>query len=87
MSAHTPQSDSQPQQTPKHLILARFINESTLAVRDEVRRLATSLIALVSAFETVLYLVDHPDLRKGPLIGSTEGVLLCVLEIAPLRGY
>ncbi|KAL4784960.1 hypothetical protein BJX76DRAFT_356566 [Aspergillus varians] len=71
----------------RHSILARFIDEATLAVRDEVRQLPTSLKALIPAFETVLNFADYPELRKGPLGGSAEGVLLCVLEIATLIGY
>ncbi|KAL2830748.1 hypothetical protein BDW59DRAFT_169946 [Aspergillus cavernicola] len=71
----------------RHPILARFIDEATLAVRDEVRQLSTSLKSLVPAFETVLNLADYPDLRIGPLGGSLEGVLLCVLEIATVIGY
>ncbi|KKK15179.1 hypothetical protein P175DRAFT_0472734 [Aspergillus ochraceoroseus IBT 24754] len=71
----------------QHPLLARFIEEATLALRDEVRQISMSLKALMPAFETVLNLVDYPDLRKGPLCGSIEGVLLCVLEIGTLIGY
>lgn len=71
----------------QHPILARFIDEATIAVRDEVRQLPASVKALVPAFETVLNLADYPELRKGPLSGSLDGVLLCVLEIATLIGY
>ncbi|KAI9376384.1 hypothetical protein BJX61DRAFT_392728 [Aspergillus egyptiacus] len=71
----------------QHSILARFVDETTLAIRDEVRQLPTSVKSLVPAFETVLNLADYPELRKGPLSGSLDGVLLCVLEIATLIGY
>ena len=71
----------------KHAILARFIDDATLAVREEVRRLPAALKALIPPFETVLNLADHPSLRKGPLCGSIDGVLLCVVEIATLIGY
>ncbi|KAL3470932.1 hypothetical protein BJX99DRAFT_267158 [Aspergillus californicus] len=71
----------------QHPILARFIDEATCAVRDEVRQLPTSSKSLVPAFETVLNFVDYPDLRKGPLGGSVEGILLTVLEIATVIGY
>ncbi|KAL4794482.1 hypothetical protein BDV19DRAFT_188572 [Aspergillus venezuelensis] len=71
----------------RYPILARFIDEATLAVRDEVRQLPTSVKALVPAFESVLNLADYPELRKGPLGGSMDGVLLCVLEVATLIGY
>ncbi|KAL4931573.1 type I polyketide synthase [Aspergillus undulatus] len=71
----------------RYPILARFIDEATLAVRDEVRQLPTTVKSLVPAFETVLNLADYPELRKGPLGGSLDGVLLCVLEVATLIGY
>jgi monodictyphenone polyketide synthase len=71
----------------QHAILARFIHEATLAVRDEVRQLPTQLRALVPAFETVLELANYTDLRKGPLAGSIDGVLLCVVQLSSLIGY
>ncbi|KAL3451986.1 hypothetical protein BJX65DRAFT_203745 [Aspergillus insuetus] len=71
----------------RHPTLARFIDEATLAIREEVRHLPAALKALVPPFETVLNLVDHPDLRKGPFSGSIEGVLICVLEISTLIGH
>ncbi|KAJ5448543.1 Acyl transferase/acyl hydrolase/lysophospholipase [Penicillium cf. griseofulvum] len=71
----------------QHAILARFIHEATLAARDEVRQLPTQLRALVPAFETVLELANYTDLRKGPLAGSIDGVLLCVVQLSSLIGY
>ncbi|KAJ5738567.1 Acyl transferase/acyl hydrolase/lysophospholipase [Penicillium malachiteum] len=70
-----------------HDLLARFIYEATLAVRDEVRQLSTSLRALVPAFESVLELANDTELRKGPLGGSIDGILLCVVQLASLIGY
>lgn len=71
----------------KHQTLAQFIVEATRTVREEVRRLPMQLRALIPAFETVFELANHPDLRKGPLGGSIEGVLLSVVELATLIGY
>ncbi|KAL4887524.1 hypothetical protein BJY04DRAFT_225501 [Aspergillus karnatakaensis] len=71
----------------RHAILARFLDDATLAVRDEVRLLPAAVKALVPAFETVLNLADYPELRNSPLGGSVDGVILCVLEIATLIGY
>ena len=71
----------------RHAILARFISEATLAIRDEVRQLPTALKALIPPFETVLSFADHPDLRKGPLCGAVEGILLCIVELATLIVY
>lgn len=71
----------------RHTILARFINEATLAIRDEVRRLPTALKALIPPFDTILNFADHSELRKGPLCGSIDGILLCVVELATFIGY
>lgn len=70
----------------KHLILAAFLDEATLAIKEEVQKLPRSLKDLIPTFETILNFVDHPKLRQGPLGGSVEGILLCVLEIATFVG-
>lgn len=70
----------------RHAILARFIDEATLAIREEVRRLPTALKGLIPPFETVLNFADHSELRKGPLSGSIDGVLLCVVELGIFIG-
>lgn len=71
----------------QHVILARFLDDATLAIRDEVRQLPAHLRALVPTFESILNFADHPDLRKGPLAGSVEGLLLCVVQLATFIGY
>jgi hypothetical protein len=71
----------------RHPILARFIEESTAAIKDEVQQLPASLRALIPPFETVLNFAEHPNLRKGPLCGSVDGLLLCVLELGTLIRY
>lgn len=71
----------------RHSIMSHFIHEATLAVRDEIRQLPTPLKALTPAFETILELANFAELRKGPLGGAVDGVLLCVVELATLIGY
>ncbi|KAI1371168.1 ketoacyl-synt-domain-containing protein [Hypoxylon crocopeplum] len=71
----------------KHPILARFIEEATSVVAEEVRLLSAGVRALVPPFESVLNLADLSDINKGPLGGAIEGVLLCVIELASLIGY
>ncbi|KAI9792875.1 MAG: Type I Iterative PKS [Piccolia ochrophora] len=71
----------------RHSVLASFLEEATLAVREEVRQLPRALKNLMPAFESIISLVDHADLRKGPLGGSMEGLLLCVVELGALIGY
>jgi hypothetical protein len=70
----------------RHHILARFINTATAVLREEVRKIPASLKALLPPFATVLDLVDYPELRTGPLSGSIDGVLLCVVELAIFIG-
>lgn len=70
-----------------HSLLARFIDDATSAIRQELRLLSSAQRAIFPPFENVFNLADHPQLRKGPLCGSVEGVLLCVLQLAILIGY
>ena len=70
----------------KHPTMARFLEEATLAIKDEVRQLPGPLRMLVPPFETVFNLVDHAELRRGPLGGSVDGMLLCALQIASFIG-
>ncbi|KAL5045376.1 hypothetical protein BDW71DRAFT_215228 [Aspergillus fruticulosus] len=71
----------------RHPVLARFLQESTLAVREEVRQLPTALRKMVPPFETILDIAEFSNLRHGPLSGAIEGVLLCVIELGTLIGY
>ena len=71
----------------RHSILASFVNEATLALHDEVRRLPTPLRSLIPPFETIFNLADDAELRKGPLSGSIDGILLCAVELATFIGY
>lgn len=69
-----------------HPLLAQFLDEATRAVREEARLIPSTLKALIPPFETVLDLINHEELRKGPLSGSIDGVLLCIVEIGALIG-
>ena len=70
----------------RHPILARFLEEATLAVRDEIRQLPSALRALIPPFETILNFSDFADLRHGQLCGSIDGILLCTVELGTLIG-
>ncbi|SLM39055.1 polyketide synthase [Lasallia pustulata] len=70
-----------------HPILAQFINETTSAVKDEVRRLPTELKQLIPPFETVLSWAENTELRKGLICGAVDGVLLVVIQLATYIGY
>ncbi|KAK3382227.1 putative polyketide synthase [Lasiosphaeria ovina] len=71
----------------RHTLLASFVREATLAVREEVRLLPATLRALVPPFESVFSLADHAELRSGPLGGSIDGLLLCAVQLAAFIGY
>lgn len=73
--------------TTRHPILAKFIDEATRAIREEIKELPTELRSLFPAFETIISLADESELRKGPLNGSIDGILLCLVQIASYIGY
>ena len=70
----------------QHPILAQFLEAATLAIREEVRQLPNPLKALIPPFETILNFSNFADLRKGPLCGSIDGILLCTVELGTLIG-
>ncbi|KAK1751370.1 Non-reducing polyketide synthase aptA [Echria macrotheca] len=70
-----------------HPLLAHFIDLATLAVREEIRQLPTAIKSLIPPFQTVLNFVDFADLRKGPLSGSIDGVLLAAVELGTYIGH
>lgn len=70
-----------------HPVLGRFLDAATQALRQETGRLHTELSHLVPAFESVTSLAGELELRKGPLCGSIDGILLCVLQLATYIGY
>ena len=70
----------------RHPILARFLEEATMAIHDEVRQLPTALRALIPPFETILDFSDLADLRKSQLCGSIDGILLCTIELGTFIG-
>lgn len=70
----------------QHTFLAAFVDETTAALKEEIRLLPQTLKSLIPPFETILTLVDHAELRKGPLGGAIEGLLLCLVELGTLIG-
>lgn len=70
----------------RYPVMARFVDEVTLAVRDEVRELPGHLGSLMPPFQSVLHLWDEAEVRRGPLGESVDGTLLCVLQLASFIG-
>jgi asperthecin polyketide synthase len=68
-------------------VLAAFLEESTVVLKDEVSKLPRPLKDLVPHFANVLTLVEHGDFRQGPLGAAIESALLTVLELGMLIGY
>jgi hypothetical protein len=70
----------------RHPVLARFLDEATKVVRDEVRDLPTESKKLVPAFESIASLAGESTLRNSRLRGSIDGVLHCLLQLATYIG-
>lgn len=70
----------------RHPLLDRLFDEADGAVRAEIERLPTELKSIIPPFESITTLVEYPELRKGRLGGSIDGVILCVLQIATYLG-
>lgn len=67
-------------------MLARFLSESTQAVRNEIALLSSETKALIPPFNTLLDWGQSEDLRQGPLCGAIEGVLLVLAHIGAYIG-
>ena len=70
----------------RHPTLALFLGEATSAISDEVNKLPFEMRRLVPSFESLHSLAADEKLRRGPLCGSIDGVLLCVLQLGIFIG-
>ncbi|GAM43179.1 hypothetical protein TCE0_047r17773 [Talaromyces pinophilus] len=70
-----------------HFILTQFINEATLAIKDEIRRLPTEMKQSIPPFDTILRWAEPNELRNGLMCGAVDGVLLVVAQLAAYIGY
>lgn len=71
----------------RHSILAQFLDEATLAIGDEVRKLPATLQALIPPFRSILDFGDFTDLRRqSSLSESINGMILCTVEIGTFIG-
>ncbi|RYP07614.1 hypothetical protein DL764_002392 [Monosporascus ibericus] len=72
---------------PRYPCLARFLQECTSVLRQEVQKLPRPLRHLVPPFHDVVTLASYwEELKYSPLGGAWEGAFLCVYEIALLIG-
>ncbi len=68
-------------------LLAAFLEECTVVVREEAARLPKPLQSLIPHFDSILGLLDTGgDFRQGSLGAAMESVFLCVLELGMLIG-
>jgi hypothetical protein len=72
--------------TNQHILLRQFLREATLVIRDEVRLLAADQRKIFPPFNTVLDLASLESMRKGPLGGAVELILLVVVELGLFIG-
>ncbi|KAH8701023.1 putative polyketide synthase [Talaromyces proteolyticus] len=70
-----------------HSILAQFIKEATLAIKDEIRHLPTELKQIIPPFDTLLSWAEDNELREGSMCGAVDGVLLIVVQLAAYIGH
>lgn len=70
----------------RHLHLAAFLDQALVAFKAESEKISPSLKTLLPPLESLLNLANFPDLRKGPLAGAIEGVLLLVIELSTFIG-
>lgn len=55
----------------EHPLLAEFLSEASLAVKDEVRKLPVELRWELPPLENFLSWAEQPSLREGPLCGES----------------
>lgn len=69
-----------------HTILRQFLDNSTCILRDEIRQLPESFKHLLPPLGNAVDLVDLPNWQRGPLAGTVEGVLMCLLHLSSFIG-
>ena len=68
-------------QDRRYPILARFLEEATRVVHEEVQDLTAELKKLVPAFTSVISFAGDAELRKSRLNPSIDGVLHTLLQL------
>lgn len=71
----------------RFFLLRKFLDESTMVLKNEIAKLPPHLKKIVPHFDTILNLVGVADFRRGPLGAAMESVFLTVLEIGMFIGY
>lgn len=71
-----------------HAVLASFLESVTSTVKEECSRLDRAQRDVMPSFESVLDLTDHVvQLRKTPLGGAVERVLVLVFQLGSFIAY
>ncbi|KAI3045616.1 hypothetical protein CBS147352_7723 [Aspergillus niger] len=73
-------------QSPRHVVLRRFLEEATRVVREEIYRLPPELRSLIPPFQSILDLAQNYHWHKGPLCGIFECIFLCLVQLGLFVG-
>lgn len=65
-----------------HHVLAKFINDATRAVKDEIEKLPSSTRQIIPPFTTLIAWAEDRELREGQLCGAIDGVLLILVQVS-----
>ncbi|RMD42781.1 hypothetical protein DV735_g2314, partial [Chaetothyriales sp. CBS 134920] len=68
-------------------LLASFVEESTVVLKEEIANLPEPLRSQVPHFHSVLTLPEHGNFRDGPLGAAMESVVLTALQLSLLIGH
>ncbi|RDW65922.1 uncharacterized protein DSM5745_09661 [Aspergillus mulundensis] len=71
----------QQSKAPQHLVLRQLLDETTAAIRDEIRLLPADLRSLLPPFQSILDLAEGYDWQRCPLAGTFECVFLCLASL------
>ncbi|PTU25285.1 hypothetical protein P175DRAFT_0521075 [Aspergillus ochraceoroseus IBT 24754] len=72
--------------SPGHVLLRRLLEETTVVVREEIRRLPAGLRSLIPPFQSILDLAESFNWHRGPLSGTFECVFLCLVPLCLFVG-
>ncbi|KAF7586173.1 hypothetical protein BBP40_009329 [Aspergillus hancockii] len=72
--------------TCHQVLLRQLLEESTTAIREEIRLLPAELRSLLPPFQSILDLGENYNWHRGPLAGTFECVFLCLVPLCLFVG-
>lgn len=73
--------------TRDHSVLAAFLNEATLILREEARQLPQAIRVQIPHFDSIISLGSNTELRRGPLRELIDSALFVIVQIGTFIGY